>query len=124
MPYRAALNALDNDLTKPATVFTLCDLPQSGYGSSTTAIPRLGSQILEKLTIGMLTSGKVSAKDFKAILQLYNGKMNRASPEKKAVATLPKIVEIDLASQVNKAISAANANITVNIEERLHRLYK
>ncbi|ORY99313.1 hypothetical protein BCR43DRAFT_489075 [Syncephalastrum racemosum] len=56
-PWRAGLAVLETDLTMPATVFTLCDLPHNqGYGSSASSTEKVASRFIQALCIAHLES--------------------------------------------------------------------
>lgn len=145
-PYRATVPSLKQDLFQPATIFTLCDLPVVGYGTSNNSAERLGSRILQKVGLAPhLHDGRLKLGHFEAAIRIYDIasvdhlQTKSWAPLHQTVSGIKELLNANetvsflklatdcrlsnLAGQVNKSLSKANSKIKANIESQLKALY-
>ncbi|CEP18048.1 hypothetical protein [Parasitella parasitica] len=71
-PLRAILSDFNASRLTPATIFTLCDLPDSdGYGFFCTSASKMGSLLLQKFAIATNEKRDLKREDMRSFMSLY-----------------------------------------------------
>lgn len=143
-PFRSTLSSFNDPLHKPATVFTLCDLPNNGgYGSNDGAYSRCASQFLQMLAIPAINSSgsldRTSYDSFQNTYDIQKGvgdnwntldniiqKMDDFFGETDNINIYKFAKEHNLrdaASGVSSGVSTANTKIKESILARFRSLY-
>lgn len=147
--WRSTLQEFDSSIYSPATVFTLCDLPnKDGYGVGATSGAKLGSQILQILAKAILVNkGVIQPSDFYNVLLEYESIMKQKCDVKEWFSIIKVMDGItaslnsselsvpsfcnnnsgsvsEVANKLSSSISTANNMIAKNVKKKLLQLYQ
>ncbi|KAG2189580.1 hypothetical protein INT46_001603, partial [Mucor plumbeus] len=147
--WRSTLQEFDSSVYSPATVFTLCDLPnKDGYGVGSTSGAKLGSHILQIFAKAILVNkGIIQLSDFHNVLLEYENIIKQKCDVKEWSSIIKVMDEInaslnsgelsvtsfcnnnsgsvsEIANKLSSSISTANNMIAKNVKKKLLQLYQ
>lgn len=106
--WRSTLQEFDSSIYSPATVFTLCDLPnKDGFSIGSTSGAKLVSNILQIFAKAILVNkGIIQLSDFHNVLLVYENIMK----QKCDVKEWPSIIKV--MNEINASLNSVESSVT------------